>query len=600
MKDTKIFVDIDDEITFVTEKIINSQTNRVILIIPDKSEILSSIVGLKMLRHVIDKNDKNVVIVTTDDSGRNISTKAGFITEGKIGDVTENTWINVINLKKRLNDSEKLSKKHIIEPEVYEAVDNIPREDNTKNKDTVEERGFELVDEHQLIEDIPAKQDKDTTKKVVLENFEFLVGGDIASNVKNEVEDTSKDKDNDIKRTVSKQKNTKKNIDISSIIGKIPRKNKFGKKNKIIIILTIFILIIIFIVYYLFLTSANITITTKGSSVKNSAIITINPNITHIHTNNMQIPSKIVSVSESGSNSMQTTGTKTVSSGSYAKGTVTIGNYTSNPIPLPSGTILTDSNGYTCQTTSAVTIPAATSPFSAGTVSANVIATNTNKPAPANDIFIVHGYPQSSVIANNTNAFTAGNYTTNTEQVVSASNQSSLKQTLSSTLFTKGKNALINQNKNSQVIIPQSIKYVVTNATFDNQIGTPAQVLNLSEQIKVEGQSYLKSDIQALLKKKIENSSNSVKNLTYKINTTSVNAQSNITISVSYSAELFKNLNKQNIINEVKGKNFSSAKKTISSIKNINGVKITESPSIFSIFGYLPSNTKMIKITIKN
>ena len=43
MKDTKIFVDIDDELTFVAEKIIHAQTNRVILIIPEKSEILSSL-----------------------------------------------------------------------------------------------------------------------------------------------------------------------------------------------------------------------------------------------------------------------------------------------------------------------------------------------------------------------------------------------------------------------------------------------------------------------------------------------------------------------------------------------------------------------------
>ena len=610
MKDTKIFVDIDDEITFVAEKIVHAQTNRVILVVPEKSEIISSLIGLRMLRKVIDKNDKNIIIVTTDDTGKNIAEKAGFLVDEKIGNINENTWINAISLKKRINDSEKLSKKHVISSEVYEAINNtnndlhkeqgfeMVNQENLQNESTEDEKGFEMV--NQETPNIDNKDTNGNAKKVILEDFEFLVGGDVASNVSNKDKNDSYKENENIKRTFTKKGDQKKNRDLSSILNKIPKRNKSNKKNKIVIAMTIFILLIIFIVYYLFLANSSITITTKGSIVKNSTIITVNPNISNISTSNMQIPSKILSVAESGSDSTKTTGTKNVSSGSYASGSVTIGNYTSNPIPLPSGIILTDSNGYTCQTTSAVTVPAASSPFSAGTVNANVIATNTNNPAPANDIFTVSGYSQSKLIANNTNAFSSGNYTTTTEQVVSQNDQNSLKQSLTSQLFSKGKSSLSSQSNNNQIIIPQSIKYVIVNATFDKQVGTPAQVLNLSEQIKVEGQSYSKNNIQALLKKKLEDSSNSIKNLQYTINTVSINSTSNITISVNYSAEIFKNLNKQNILSSVKGKSFSSAVKIISSIKNVSGVKISETPSIFSIFGYLPSNIKMININIKN
>lgn len=600
MKDTKIFVDIDDELTFVAEKIIHAQTNRVILVIPEKSEILSSLVELKMLGRVIHKNDKNIVIVTTDKSGKNIAERAGFIVEEKIGNVTENTWINIINLRKRISDSEKLSKKQSLSAEIYEAIDNTKDSEEIEQKEDNEEvnnRGFEMVND----EETAPKEEKDNTKKVILENFEFLVGGDIATNTKNyDKEDKREDVDENIKRTVSKEKNSHKNVDLSSILNKIPKRKKTLKRNKFIIVLTIFIILIIFIIYYLFFTVSNITVTTKGSLIKNSAIITINPNITQVNTSNMQIPAKIISINESGSNSAKTTGTKTVSNGSYASGSVTIGNYTSNPIVLPSGTILTDSNGYTCQTDAPVTIPKAPSPFSAGTTNANVTATNTNTPAPANDMFTVKGYSQSQAIANNSNAFSTGNYTTTTQQVVSSQDQSTLSHLLTSSLFAKGKSALNSESNNNATIIPQSIKYVVVNTSFDNQIGTPAQVLNLSEQIKVEGESYSKKEIQLLLTKKLESSSNSIKNLKFNINTVSVNSSSNIGISVSFSANLFKNLNKQNIINAIKGQSFAFAKKHISSVKNVSNVKITENPSIFGIFGYLPSNTKMIHINIKN
>ena len=169
MKDTKVFVDLDDEITFVAEKILKSQTNRVILVVPERSGIISSQIGLKMLKKIVDKNDKDIVLVTMDEKGRNIASASGFVALQRIGDVTEGTWKDAIDLKKRLNEASKLSRKEPYGSDIYAAVDNLETQEDipeTHEFEETEEEKESLKDDN--IEKLTLNKISITTPTIIL------------------------------------------------------------------------------------------------------------------------------------------------------------------------------------------------------------------------------------------------------------------------------------------------------------------------------------------------------------------------------------------------------------------------------------------------
>lgn len=61
-----IYIDIDDEITSIIEKVTDSKQKIVALVLPKRATVLQSIVNMKLLKRSADSNNKNVVLVTTE------------------------------------------------------------------------------------------------------------------------------------------------------------------------------------------------------------------------------------------------------------------------------------------------------------------------------------------------------------------------------------------------------------------------------------------------------------------------------------------------------------------------------------------------------
>ncbi len=615
MKDTKVFVDLDDEITFITEKILKAQTNRVILIIPERSDVITSLVGLKMIRKVIDKNDKDVVIVTMDEQGKNIALSGGFVSVSKIGEINEEIWREVVRLKKRIHDAMYMSNKVPFKEDIYKTIDN----SDTK-KLSQEEQFFEYKpDQNNAIplgEDSKLNKKKENIKrvefnkepiissqKVSLDGFELIAGGDIASFRDSNKEDTehsnkfTQEKDETHKDL---NKDTLKPNMFKSAFFKDREKSK--KLNKLIIFVGIFILLVIFIIYYLFLTVSSVNITITGKKINSQELITINPNISNVQGYNLNIPSKIVSSNESGSSSIPTTGSKTIQTGSFASGSVTFSNTSTSAVTIPASTQFSDSNNISFTLSSSITVPAATvtntatsSTTNYGTINENVVL-NTNTAIGANDTFSNNNY--SSITVTNPSAFSQGNESTSTEQVVTQNDINNLSSTLSQQLFARGRGALVSSGNNK--IIQQSIKNIIISKNFDHSLGAVASILNLSMNTKTEAQEYNYNNIQIAIEKNALYKGNIIKNINFSIQRIFLDSSGNIKISISYSGELFKNINKNNILSSIKGKSFSSAENYIKTIKNVKEVSINDNPYIFSIIGYLPSNSNNIKININN
>lgn len=66
-KDT-IYVDIDDEITSIIEKVTGSHAKIIALVLPKRATVLQSVVNMKLLKHRADKVGKNLVLITSESS----------------------------------------------------------------------------------------------------------------------------------------------------------------------------------------------------------------------------------------------------------------------------------------------------------------------------------------------------------------------------------------------------------------------------------------------------------------------------------------------------------------------------------------------------
>jgi len=61
-----VYVDVDDEITSIIEKVNNADQKIVALVLPKRSTVLQSIVNMKLLKRSADSANKHVVLVTTE------------------------------------------------------------------------------------------------------------------------------------------------------------------------------------------------------------------------------------------------------------------------------------------------------------------------------------------------------------------------------------------------------------------------------------------------------------------------------------------------------------------------------------------------------
>jgi hypothetical protein len=76
-KDT-VYVDVDDEITTIIDKVTGSKQKIVALVLPKRAAVLQSVVNMKLLKRSADNANKNVVLVTTESALMPLAGAAGL------------------------------------------------------------------------------------------------------------------------------------------------------------------------------------------------------------------------------------------------------------------------------------------------------------------------------------------------------------------------------------------------------------------------------------------------------------------------------------------------------------------------------------------
>ncbi|MBN1915650.1 hypothetical protein JW796_01475 [Candidatus Dojkabacteria bacterium] len=396
---TKVFVDLDEEIILAVEKVLKAEGNQIILVVPESAMLVGSLVSLKLLSRQIYKNNKMIVLVTEDETGLELSKKAGLVSVEKVSDVNGETWKKALVLREKFKeDREKLKKKLLSKREEGEEVEieegeTIEKEEIVEKKEepqsTEEEKGEEYF------QGMPEKP-RIGGKLVHIAGFSLYAGGDIEENsdnlnrnetpeteVKNEAVDRERE---DVKREeknkatphpvavpspvkaeeISGKEQKPQTKSSASFIGRDltsvadldqKRRRRVGEEGGGILdkIKTFFIkgnvrqkqylllgsvaLIIVFLLGYFVFPRVTIEITLAEAEVPVNEDIRASLTETTADLEGYTIPAKKVELPKSSSKSTPTTGKGEI--GDKAEGVVNFLNNTESDINIPAGTILT-------------------------------------------------------------------------------------------------------------------------------------------------------------------------------------------------------------------------------------------------------------------
>lgn len=321
MKRDVIYVDVDDEITTVIDKVKSSKEKVVALVLPKRPTVFQSIVNMKLLKKSAQDNRKNIVLVTSESSVLALS--------GVVG----------MHIAKTLQSQPAIPKSSALAIHDGNAEENIEEPDMDPNKPIGVLAGlsplpFRRADESEEDESIEIDNED---KEEAVEDAAAAVAAE----------------------EVGKKGRKSKKI-------KVPNFEKF-RLRLILAILALILIIVGFVFAAIVLPKATITIKTNTSSLNSDLTLNLDTTKSQLDTTNMVLPAKVVQIQKSvTSPQVNTTGHKQV--GSYATGTITVSNpdtkcffaQCSSPADsIPSGTVFTDPSGnYSFTSNSTVTIPA--------------------------------------------------------------------------------------------------------------------------------------------------------------------------------------------------------------------------------------------------
>jgi hypothetical protein len=394
----KIFIDPKEEITFVVERVLSSQKERVILVIPLNSLLLSSIVSIQILFRKVVKSKKNVILVTEDEYGTSIGIKSGFVVLDKVSKIDSQQWQDAIDSKESAkeylnNRKEELlknitgQKEYIQEAEIDSTVEKevVLAEDQVSELDSTTVELAPVVEDYSIDEEKaealelerslkPYSRPRLEAKEISVDGIQLISGGDIKSfidaqesdKIESDYNNTNMSKEDEFDRKIrttganaftgkdfTKSVSSKKSLgSIFSIFKRGKKLNReeldFTQKKKrkqIMLIAGGIFLFGLLITTYLFafrFSTLDISIKLKAQDVSTSASVILSTQLTEATFSPViKIPAKEYSISAENL-SMSKTGTSDGRSkrGVKAKGVVTIYNLETNALTLPAGTKL--------------------------------------------------------------------------------------------------------------------------------------------------------------------------------------------------------------------------------------------------------------------
>jgi len=304
MADTKdtIYIDVDDEITSIIDKVRTSKHKIIALVLPKRAATLQSIVNMKLLKRTSEEDKKQLVLITSE---------AGLLPlAGAVG----------LHVAKTLQSKPAIPPPPDVPTGKEAFVEDIANEEEEKEPDE--------------------EPDIDSAKTVGELAGETAVA---AAATKQAPLEEMIDVDNTEDEPAAKGKKGKKDKKGSKI--KIPNFDKF-RLRLFLGVLAFILLIVLWIFAFKILPKATVTIQTDTVSVNPTVSFTANTAATTVDSSKNVVPAEIKDVKETGTQNAQATGQKNNGNKAAGKVTLSLTDCSQAQVNVPAGTAVT-TNGLT-------------------------------------------------------------------------------------------------------------------------------------------------------------------------------------------------------------------------------------------------------------
>jgi hypothetical protein len=585
-KITKIVINKEDELTDIVSAILDSQNERIVLTFAEETDLLISPINLKVLLETADENEKLLVAqIIKNPTGQRNATLANMSTIDTPQFPDEEVWEKEEeNRMKRLNPPKKVAKKE--EPK----KEDLPKEDMSSDfqkrvNDAIEknkqERNLKEPGDDLLItldQDLPTGQEEEM-KFVRLD--EDPVAQEQADLSKVDFKDKTK---NPI--TGEKKPKVKKNIDFSksfksffagigTFFKKIPIPNKLKRLAPIIGISIVVLAILVGLIFFSTGVVAKVKIYVEAKEVEIEQNFEGDENIKEIDFEEFKIPVKTETVEKARSTNVTATGT--AFRGEKATGVVNITylcpDEVGESLEIPAGTSLT-SGGLSYILDSAVSVEC-NIPVEK---SITAIEVGEEYNLAAGKMFAIQGYSTNQVFGLNSSALTGGSKEEYT--VLSKADVDAAVEDLKKLAIEEGEQELKDLTGNWKIIEDSIISKVVPDS-IDTEVAIGAEADTVNVSIKTESKaSYFLNDgfdegVANLLteKAKEENLFETEgdwdleldEEIEKEISVVESNAEG-ITIKLTAKGVVKPKVDKERILEDLKGKNWEEGNEYIQSL----------------------------------
>ncbi len=567
---TTIYIDVDDEITNVIDKVLDSSASVIALVLPKRASVFQSTVNMKLLKRKSEEASKKVVLVTSE---TNLLPLAGMVG---------------LFVAKTLNSKPEIPPPPILNESIIEANEEDPL----------------------VIGEAPTDSKDLNLKEAKTQTIAQLAAGDNqAPSLKTKLDkdldtislDNTELKDQASPEATKEPKSKKSKKDKKEDKVKIPNFKKF----KLISLLVVLLIIIIGAIYVALniLPSATIDINTNSSNVNANVSFVIDPSASGLNLASNTVPAKQVKVTKTYTATVNATGQQ--NNGQKATGQVVFSVCETQfplftPNSIPAGTGITQNN-LTYITESSATFTQGQTTSNCAYYDSNKVNIIAQQPGLAyntqtnNTTFNVPGYGTSvagtggaSGGTDNLVTVVSQNDITSAQNKISPSNNS-IKSSLEDQLRQNG-------------YYPITITFNSTqpNVSENNQVGSQASSVTVTESISYTMYGVIKKDINTLLRDNVSSQvgssesilSTGISNANYSY----TNGNSSPTlITVQSTAVVGPNINVNLIKTQAEGKKINQIRSIVDNNSNVTSVKVTLSPFYVST---APNNPSKISVHI--
>jgi hypothetical protein len=541
-----IYIDVDDEITAVIDKLRGSSKKIVALVLPKRATVLQSVVNMKLLKRAAADAKKNLVLITAE---------AGLLPlAGSVG----------VHVARNLNSKPEI-------PDAPAAVS--PK---VESIDEIDDTNETVVDKSAPVGRLAGDAVDDSEETIELDD-EDADAGPVAQD--------------------GKPKKVKKGK------FKIPDFNKF----RLLLALSVVGVILLSVVGYAALAvwpTAIITIKTNNSAVGSSVALNLKTNDkTEFDAAKAVIKATPQEVKKTLDEEVPATGEK--NNGKRATGEIKIINCTAGAsLTIPAGTVVSSSS-QSFTTDSALTIPVgSTSCFdSPGTTSKTVAITASKSGAKSNipaGTFVVSGY-SSRTEASSSAATTGG--TDEITKVVASTDVEAAKQKITEQDDDAAKQelqtALIEKNL---FAVEATFKASETETKLSTEVGEPAESVTVTQTITYTMLGVNQEELEKIISKDVESKIDTKKQsiIDYGLDDATFALQNidskGATLALETTVVAGAELSTTAIKKQVAGQKAGGAKTLISANPGVTDVDVTYSPFWVSS---IPKKTSKITVIIE-